>query len=552
MWPVQPAPGPPRVSRTDHEAAERPSSRPRPAAWRRSDPSRRVVSVSGGDRPDRFAARLERQLAAAAARARDAERSVLLSMAEPIGACDPLDVLELLARHEAATGAGAGDEARTYWSHPAAGFDIAALGAVATLSAEGADRFGAIDRAWRALTDGAVIDDSSGGLDGVGPLLTGGFAFEPEGPRTASWQGFPAALFLVPRVQLTRTNGGCWLTVTLLVGPDGRPDIAPTALLAVRGAALAAAGAARAEASGDDEEPGATEALTQRDARPAPEWRALVGEALAAIRAGTLEKVVLAREVRAIAPGDLDAVAALRHLRAWHRESYVFALWRGARVFVGATPERLVRLEGTTVLASSLAGSARRGATPVSDVRLARDLMQSAKDRAEHEVVRRALCAALALHCDDVVAAATPSILSLPQVHHLHTPVRARLRAEGTLLQVAAALHPTPAVGGAPRDAALGFIRTHERLDRGWYAAPIGWLQRDRGELAVALRCALVTGRQASLFAGCGVVAGSEPEREYAETLLKLQPMVRALAATLREDGAMAVGAAAGEAARVR
>jgi isochorismate synthase EntC len=137
----------------------------------------------------------------------------------------------------------------------------------------------------------------------------------------------------------------------------------------------------------------------------------------------------------------------------------------------------------------------------------------------------------LGLLCDDVTAADGPALLSLPNVHHLHTAVRARLRDPHTILQLVAQLHPTPAVGGAPRNAALRFIREHEQMDRGWYAAPIGWLQRNRGEFAVALRSALVTGAQASLFAGCGVVADSDPDQEYAESLLKLRPMESALAA---------------------
>jgi isochorismate synthase EntC len=145
--------------------------------------------------------------------------------------------------------------------------------------------------------------------------------------------------------------------------------------------------------------------------------------------------------------------------------------------------------------------------------------------------VRQALCTGLARLGDDVTASDEPALLSLPHVHHLYTAVRARLRDPHTILQLVAQLHPTPAVGGEPRNAALRFIREHEKMDRGWYAAPIGWLQRDHGEFAVALRSALIQGAAASLFAGCGVVADSDPDQEYAESLLKLRPMQAALAA---------------------
>jgi isochorismate synthase len=211
-------------------------------------------------------------------------------------------------------------------------------------------------------------------------------------------------------------------------------------------------------------------------------------------------------------------------------------------VFAGASPERLVRIDGREVRASGLAGSAPRGKTADEDAAIAAALLANAKEREEHAMVRRALLADLAELCDDVVAPAEPSLFTLPHVHHLHTALSARLRAGHSLLDLVARLHPTPAVGGAPRDAALQFIREHEGLDRGWYAAPIGWIGRDHGELAVALRSALVRGREAWLFAGSGVVADSDPAREYAETMLKLRPMELALVAALVADGA---GAAA-------
>jgi isochorismate synthase len=247
--------------------------------------------------------------------------------------------------------------------------------------------------------------------------------------------------------------------------------------------------------------------------------------------------VVLARARRAAAPHALDAAAALRHLRAAYPECHIFGCWRGDAAFVGASPERLVKVAGRDVQASSLAGSAPRGATEAEDARLAAGLLTSSKDQAEHAVVRDTLAAALDELCDDVIAPEQPSLFTLPQVHHLHTAVRARLRAGRTLLELVARLHPTPAVGGAPREAALTFIREHERLDRGWYAAPIGWIGRDGGELAVALRSAVIRRDEAWLFAGCGLVADSDPEMEFAETLLKLRPMELALAAALGVDG---------------
>ena len=466
-------------------------------------------------------------------RARANRRSTLVSVVERVPAVDPLRALDAAARRAESDPVLAEFTAtRMYWTRPADDFAIAGLGAVVTLAPEGADRFATIDREWRTLVNDALVEDASGGVAGAGPMLMGGFAFDPEGPRTELWRDFPAAHLIVPRVQLVLTGGDCWLTTNLLVGMDGLPDLEPTVLARLRAAFL--------DDDASTSEPIAAistdETLACADVRDASDWRATVHDAVTSIRNGKFEKVVLAREVHAAAPSDLDVIAALRQLRSAHPSCYVFGCWHGESVFVGATPERLVRVDGRDVQASSLAGSVSRGATPEDDAAHAKQLLANAKDRAEHEIVRRALVAGLERLCDDVSGAEDPALLSLPHVHHLHTAVHARLRAGHTLLQLVAQLHPTPAVGGAPRNAALRFIREHEKMDRGWYAAPIGWLQRDRGEFAVALRSALVTGSDAFLFAGCGVVADSDPDQEYAESLLKLRPMEAALAAALATD----------------
>ena len=480
--------------------------------------------------------RLSSLLVRAGARARAIRRPVLVSVVEQVAAVDPLDGLESAFR----AGAGEGDSTarilspRMYWSRPADRFTLAGLGSAVTLAPEGADRFATVDREWNTLIADAMIEDDSGGAAGAGPALMGGFAFDPEGPRTEPWREFPAAHLFVPRLQLMLTDGGCWLTTTLLVGLDGNSDVAPGVLDRVREWLLAGDTAARGSSTAESDE----ETLAHTDVRDPREWRATVREAVTAIHAGRIEKVVLAREVMAAARQDVDVAAALRQLQSDHPTCYIFGCWHEASVFIGATPERLARADGLNVQASSLAGSVSRGSSAAEDAMNSASLLASAKDRAEHEIVRRALCTGLERLCDDVTADDGPSLLSLPNVHHLHTAVRARLRAGHTLLQVVAQLHPTPAVGGAPRNAALRFIREHEKMDRGWYAGPIGWVQRDRGEFAVALRSALVSGSEALMFAGCGIVADSDPGQEFAESLLKLRPMESALAAACSADSA--------------
>jgi isochorismate synthase len=454
---------------------------------------------------------------------------VLVSFTERAPAFDPLIVLETVARDSSFNGLGDDVGAgMMYWTHPSDDFTLAGIGAVATLTATGTDRFAAIDRAWRALLDGAVIDGAAG--VGAGPVLMGGFAFEPGGPVSKAWRDFPSAHMIVPRIQLTGSGGNCSTTISLIVGADGEPDADIETLIELRQTILESQPpSSQTGASSDDP----ADAPVFRDSLPPSEWREMVARAVDDIRAGGLEKVVLARAVECSAQRDMDVFELLQLLRGAHRSSFVFGYWRGESAFVGASPERLVRLDGRDVRASSLAGTARRGATPEEDEVLAEELMSSAKDQAEHATVRESLRGKLAEVCDEVIAADTPALLTLPHVHHLHTGVTGKLRGGNSLLDLVGRLHPTPAVGGTPRDKALEFIHAHERLDRGWYAAPIGWVGREHGEFAVALRSGVITGSEATLFAGCGIVADSHPERELEESILKLQPMQTAIAAAL-------------------
>jgi isochorismate synthase len=473
---------------------------------------------------------LDSLVARASAEARVKHRQVLVSTVERVRSIDPLEAIVAAGEAARSDPALAGlIDARSYWTRPADGFALAGLGSAITFAPKGVDRFAAIDRGWRDLLVDAVIMDQSSGVPGAGPTLIGGFAFDPERAATRTWRDFPQARLTVPLIQLVERGGACWLTTSLVVNSAGETEIDLSLLARLRAAVL------DAQPCSSESQPAMTnvDAVAYNESRKASDWRATVRAAVTRIRSGDLEKVVLAREVHAETTRDFDVAETIRQLRYAHPTCYVFGFWAGDSAFVGATPERLIRVDGQEVQASSLAGSTRRGATPADDAAQAQELFASEKERSEHEIVRRALCTALARFCDDVTSADMPTLLSLPQVHHLHTAVRARLRPGHTILQLVKELHPTPAVGGAPRDAALEFIRKNEELDRGWYAAPIGWLQSDRAEFAVALRSAVITGADAWLFAGCGVVQDSDPNQEYAESMLKLQPVQTALAAAV-------------------
>ncbi|MBV9356505.1 MAG: isochorismate synthase, partial [Chloroflexi bacterium] len=320
---------------------------------------------------------------------------------------------------------------------------------------------------------------------------------------------------------LTRADGASWLTVNSVAAPD-----APV---------LDAAGAGRAaalllDASAAAPMPHAAAAPKVEEALSAAEWKAIVAALTREMRGGRVEKVVLARECQLTAERPFDLVGALDRLRNRFPSCFVFAIGRGRQCFMGATPERLVRLRDGMVSTMCLAGSIARGTTEDEDRRLGEALLNSEKDRAEHAVVVRTLRGMLGELCDDLAPVDTPVLLKVSNIQHLLTTMVGRVAGDRTILDLVERLHPTPASGGAPRETALRLIRERERMDRGWYAGPVGWLDtRGEGEFAVALRSALVRQEQAFLFAGCGIVAHSDPEREFEESCWKLRPMLAAL-----------------------
>jgi isochorismate synthase len=454
--------------------------------------------------------RMEELAEAARRRARELGRPVLVSVSAPVSPDDPL---ALFAR-----GAGATHN-RFFWSVPAAGLAVAGLGAAWDFTAHGPDRFTAAAAAWRELIDSAFID-ADPGLPFAGPVAAAGFAFDPQRPPSGLWAGFPPGLLLLPRMVLARQGDSASLTFNGLVGPA-------TSSVALH---LSAARRLRDLLGGPWRAARPAEGLPTEEALPASTWRGIVADAVTDLRAGAMEKVVLARELRLRAGHSLDVPAALDSLRRDYPDTFVFAVGRGGRTFLGASPERLVALRDGLVSASALAGSIARGATPTDDVRLGDELLHSAKNRGEHAVVVRIIREALADLCADIQSPAEPALMKVRNIQHLFTPVTARIAGQHGLLDLAQRLHPTPAVGGQPRAVALDWIRAHERLDRGWYAAPVGWVDaRGEGELAVALRSALVGRREAALFAGCGIVPDSDPAREEQESQLKLRPMLGAL-----------------------
>jgi menaquinone-specific isochorismate synthase len=256
------------------------------------------------------------------------------------------------------------------------------------------------------------------------------------------------------------------------------------------------------------------------------EWDAMVTAALALVETNELEKVVLAREVVIEADAPFEPATIIERLRATQPDCIVYA----SGGFVGATPELLVRRTGSDVVSQPMAGTVPRAASPEEDRRSIARLVSSVKESREHRLVVDAVAGELARWCDGVVAG-EPEPIRLTSVTHLTTRISGRLRhRDSSAVDLALALHPTPAVNGSPRDAAFAAIARLERFDRGSYGGPVGWVDgRGDGEFAVAIRGASLDGTSARLLAGAGIVAGSDPDAEWAETQAKLEPMLRAL-----------------------
>lgn len=407
---------------------------------------------------------------------------------------------------------------RTLWDPPE-GPTVIAGGAAATLAADGPDRFAAIRE---AATDLFADADVATQRELARPRLFGGFAFHDDAGASATWDGFPAARFVLPRVQVIVDDDQTWLTVNA-VGPAATPDAVADTLAAERDRLAAVPESGRIA-----DPPGVTgcERTTGRE-----DWRESVTDAIERIHAGELRKVVLAQALDVDLAGDLSVPDVLARLDGRYPDCHRFLVEpaAGGSAFVGATPERLLSLRGRTVETGALAGTTGRGETPAEDEWLAEELLASEKNRHEHDLVAEAIRDQLAPLAASISTGET-GIRRLATVQHLWTPIGAELAGDEHVLSLVEALHPTPAVGGLPPDEALATIRETERFERGWYAAPIGWVDADGdGSFAVALRSAVATDRTATLFAGVGVVADSDPDAEWDEVELKFRPILDAL-----------------------
>ncbi len=370
-----------------------------------------------------------------------------------------------------------------------AGDGLVGWGEAARVELTGGDQFAAAELWWASFCAELDIADAVG-VPGTGPVAFASFAFDQARGRS---------VLVVPKVILGQRDGAAWITV---VG-DADAALPPVSV------------------------PDAPQDIRYSEAsQSATHWQGAVRQAVARIVRGDLDKVVLARDLVATAGGPIDIRHLLVRLAVRYPSCWTFSV----DGLVGATPELLVRRTGDQVSSRVLAGTVRRLGDDLADGELAVALMDSDKDLEEHELAVHSVAAALAAHCTDLEVPAHPRVLRLANVQHLATDVTGTIIDGSSVLALATDLHPTAAVCGTPTAVALELIRELEGMDRGRYAGPVGWIGAGGdGEFGIALRCAEVAGDTARLFAGCGIVAGSDADAELAEAQAKFVPVRDAL-----------------------
>lgn len=449
---------------------------------------------------------------------------------------DPLVVLSSVYEAE---------QHHAYMENPAQDWAIAAAEAVESLATTGLGRFTEA-RVFAEGIVGRMVAVGDPDVPFAGPHFFCAFTFADEigtGPFA------PATVFL-PRWQIARKEGKYIAGANLKITPDADVDAEADRLTRAfgrlmrlskgepaprSGAGSRVTNSARSNGSGSDSANAGTDSKPYvpplSEEVSASSYRQAVRAGLADIEAGHYRKIVLARARHVQLPKALSPVTALDRLRGRFPECYTFSCSNdGRHSFIGATPERLLTIELRGLSTEAIAGTAARGNDLHEDAALSRDLLRSEKDLREHQEVIQSILRRIEPFGLTIDYPETPALLRLSNVQHLHTPMTSRAVGNIHLTELAQALHPTPAVGGSPREAALARIAEIEGLERGLYAGALGWFDaRGDGHLVVGIRSALIEGREATLFAGAGIVDGSDPEKETRETTMKFEALTSAL-----------------------
>jgi menaquinone-specific isochorismate synthase len=409
---------------------------------------------------------------------------------------------------------------RFYWKDPSEEVVLIGLGISKQIQSDQAtDRFFHVEEEWREfLKDSLIFNPYQ--ENGLGPVMFGGFSFDPLKEKTTLWSKYADSLFHVPKYMLTMVEGQTFLTTNLVCTLNDDETLFEK-VIKERIQLLTSLK--------QDYEIKPAKLNETKEISP-QQWKQSVDDVVEDLKTGSLKKVVLARELRLFFDDQVRAEIILNNLYNQQRDSFIFVFESNGDCFIGATPERLVKKQGNDVFSTCLAGSIRRGKDESEDKILGQTLLTDQKNLIEHGFVVEMIKEALEESCEEIILPDKPQLMKIRDIQHLYTPVIGKCQKDASLLLLVERLHPTPALGGLPKQEAVEKIRQVEMLDRGFYAAPLGWVDyRGNGEFSVAIRSGLIQGKEASIFAGCGVVADSDSESEYLETGLKFRPMLRAL-----------------------
>ncbi|WP_223642025.1 isochorismate synthase MenF [Planococcus sp. 4-30] len=414
---------------------------------------------------------------------------------------------------------------RMFWQNREKTFTLVGIGHAHVLSTDQpTGRFEKIKKDWKSLCNQIVNEEHS-----VQPVLFGGFSFDPLNDKPSEWTRFPQAYFAVPTFQLILKGEQAFVSIHLIT--EQQESFAEfDAMRKERDKLIHAAQVTEVDKYDKPRTIGRAELRKE-------EYLDSIQRVTDIIKAKEVEKVVIARALELEFEDKLSPSSALYQVSNEQPESFLFGLEAEEQFFFGATPERLVKVESQKALSTCLAGSTPRGKTVEKDTELGEALLKDPKNRAEHQYVVKMISEVFENYCSGTVVPKLPKLLKIRDIQHLYTPVEGKLNPGATLFDLVEVLHPTPALGGEPKLEALHMIRKHEAMNRGYYAAPIGWIDaKGDGEFAVAIRSALLDGEKAYLYAGGGIVADSTPESEYDETWVKFRPMLRALGGQLSDE----------------
>ncbi|WP_348921349.1 isochorismate synthase [Enterococcus rotai] len=406
---------------------------------------------------------------------------------------------------------------RFYWQTPEKNFTLVGFGKAKELTDDQAS-FEKVDAF--ILEEKAKIYQNNF-ITGTGAMLFGGFAFDSKPTEQNDWGRMEQGLFYLPTFLLTETDGKQYLTMNFSAETEDILQQKWQQLTEEFASVMETEKAAKKEP-----------AQIKAEEIAVSEWMTVVDDTVAKLReAGPLKKVVLARRMEVKSDQPFQAEVILQNLQQQQTNTYFFVLESDEQIFVGATPERLLKASKETFSTASIAGSVSRGTTESEDESLGHYLLNDLKNKQEHKIVVDRIIKELEQMTGTTIQAATPQLLKNRDIQHLYLPIEGKRQKAYRFLKGVQQLHPTPALGGEPKELALEWLKEHEQLDRGLYGAPIGWvaIKEDIGEFAVGIRSAVFTGAIGYLYAGCGIVKDSQAEQERIETKIKFQPMLRGI-----------------------